>query len=72
MIYADRARHLWTPGGRDALLAMADALDIPRHWYHATPGHEHVDIPVRQLARVLADPRVTVVSARDIVRMQRD
>lgn len=70
MIYADRARHLWTPGGRRALLALADDFGIRRHWYHATPGHEHVDIPARDIARVLADPRVTVVSAREIVRLQ--
>ncbi len=71
MILADRDRHLWCPGGRAALHAMADALDIPRHWYHPTPRHEHFDIPVRALHRVLSDPRVTVVSPREIVRAQR-
>lgn len=71
MYLADRQRHLVTsPRTRAALLAMADDLGIPRHWYHATPGQPHIDIPVRQIARVLADPRVTVVSPRDIARVR--
>lgn len=51
---------------------MADDLGIPRHWYHATPNREHIDIPVRQLGRVLNDPRVTVVDPRDIVIAQKE
>jgi hypothetical protein len=67
---ADRRRHLWTAGGRDSLLAMADDLDIPRHWLHRGGVLEHVDIPVLQVTRVLADPRVRVVSSpRELLRV---
>lgn len=45
---------------------MADRLDIPRHWLH--PGRlAHVDIPVTYISRVLSDPRVEVVSPREIL-----
>lgn len=66
---ADRQRHLiCVPRTRARLLAMADDLGIPRHWYHATPGQPHIDIPKRQIDRVLADPRVTIVSPRVIAQ----
>jgi len=71
LIYADRARHLVTvPYTREALLAAADRLSIPRHWYHAHTSHPHIDIPVRQSARILSDPRVVIVTSREIVRME--
>lgn len=66
---ADEQRHLvCSPRTRAALLAMAADLGIGPHWYHATPGQPHIDIPKRDVARVLADPRVTVVSPRQIAR----
>ena len=65
--YADRMRHLvCVPYSRAGLLAMADALGIGRHWLHG--GRlAHVDIPQRSVQRVLADPRVQVVSARQVL-----
>lgn len=65
--YADRQRHLvCEPYSRAALLAMADALGIGRHWLHG--GRlAHVDIPQRAVQRVLADPRVQVVTARQVL-----
>ncbi len=67
--FADNARHLVAvPYSRDALLAMADDLDIPHHWFHSSNGRlAHIDIPKRLEAHILADPRVTIVSPRDIV-----
>lgn len=70
MIYADRARHLWAPGGRRALLDAAATLGIAPHWYHATPRHHHIDIPKRDICRVLADSRVIVVTSRELIRLQ--
>ncbi len=67
-IYADRQRHLVAvPYTRDNLMAAADALAIPRHWFHNDEEHAHIDIPVRQLDRILADPRVTVVNHRIVL-----
>lgn len=71
-IYADRARHIVTvPYSRDALLAAARLLDISPSWYHRSATHPHVDIPRRRVAEVLADPRVTVVSPREILAITR-
>lgn len=71
MYLADDRRHLVAvPSTLAATRAMADDMGIPRHWIHATPGHRHVDIPVRQIARILADPRVTRVTSRQIVAAQ--
>lgn len=65
--FADNARHLvCEPFSREGLLEMADDLDIPRAWYH--PGRlPHIDIPKRQVDRILSDPRVTVVTPRDVL-----
>lgn len=72
MYLADDSRHLVAvPSTLEATRAMADDMGIRRHWIHATPNHRHVDIPVRSVARVLADPRVRVVSSRQIVSAQR-
>lgn len=71
-IYADRARHLVTvPYDRATLLAAARLLDISPSWYHAHSTHPHVDIPKRALERVLSDPRVTVVSPRELLAVTR-
>ena len=72
--FADNMRHVWCEGGRSALLVMADDLGIPHHWYHASPGNRlaHIDIPVRQKHRVLNDPRVTIISPRDMVRLMKE
>lgn len=72
-LYADRQRHLVAdPPTRENLLRAAIELDIPAHWYHASAGRlAHIDIPVRQVSRVLADPRVTIVSPREIVAIHR-
>lgn len=67
MYYADRARHLvCEPPTRAALLAMAAELGIGPHWYHAG-RFPHIDIPKRDISRVLADPRVTIVSPRRVL-----
>ena len=65
--YADTHRHLvCVPYSRVNLLATADALGIGRHWLHGGP-RAHVDIPQRAVQRVLADPRVQVVSQRTVL-----
>lgn len=70
---ADRQRHLvCVPLTRRNLLAMARELGIGPHWYHATPNHPHIDIPVRDIGRILADPRVEIVSPRVIASLRRD
>ena len=69
--FADERRHLiCVPYTRENLLAMADDLDIPRHWYHGGT-YPHIDMPARQVIRILDDPRVTIVSPREIVMMAR-
>ena len=60
---ADRRRHLWCPGGRAALLAMADDLGIRHGWLHRGGALEHIDVPLRDVDRVLADPRVRVMQS---------
>ena len=48
---------------------MAENLDIKRCWFHASKPFFHYDIPKKQIERIMNDPRVTVVSSRDIVAM---
>lgn len=71
MYYADRQRHLiCLPPTRPALLSMAAELGIGAHWYHAG-RHPHIDIPLRDVERVLADSRVKVISARELLALYR-
>lgn len=66
-LYADQDRHLvCVPYSRTNLRRAAAMLNIGEHWLHGGT-FPHVDIPVRQVARVLADPRVTTVSSRRIL-----
>ncbi len=67
--FADDARHLvCIPYSRANLLLMAEDLGIPEHWLHK--GRlEHIDIPVRAIHRIHSDERVTVVSAREVLRI---
>lgn len=68
---ADRMRHLvCEPYSREGLLAMADDLGIGRHWLHG--GRlAHIDIPQRDVARILRDSRVAVVSPREVLAVVR-
>lgn len=65
--FADRYRHLVSDDPNQSLEDVAEAFEIERHWLH----RDHVDIPKRQILRVLTDPRVTVVRPRDIARIAR-
>lgn len=71
--FCDNARHLvCLPYTRDNLHRMAQDLDIKRCWFHANPRHPHYDIPKRQIERIMGDPRVTVVSPRELLLMTKE
>lgn len=72
MYYADRSRHLiCLPPDRTYLLRMAADLGIGDHWFHGARAMHHIDIPKRAVKRVLADPKVTVLSTRALLRLGR-
>jgi FMN phosphatase YigB (HAD superfamily) len=65
--YCDRARHLiCVPYTRRGLHQMARELGIHHCWYHRG-SHPHYDIPARRIEAIMADPRVTVVSSRELL-----
>lgn len=68
---ADRRRHLvCEPYSREGLLAMADDLGIGRWWLHG--GRlAHIDIPQRDMLRIMRDPRVEVVGPREVLAVVR-
>ena len=47
---------------------MAQELGIKRCWYHPGPK-AHYDIPKRRIQEIQEDPRVKVVSSREILRL---
>ena len=66
--FCDDGRHLiCLPYTRPNLHKMALDLGISRCWFHASPRHPHYDIPKRQIERIKQDPRVTVISPREIL-----
>lgn len=65
----DGRRHLiCVPYSEAGLHAMAEALNIPRHWFHRGRW-PHYDIPQRQRDRV--EPLCERVETREIVRIVR-
>jgi len=67
--YCDQARHLiCVPYSIAGLHAMAQELGIKRCWYHPGPK-AHYDIPKRRIQEIQEDPRVKVVSSREILRL---
>lgn len=68
--FADRMRHLvCIPYSVENLHRMAEELGIKRHWFHSNTKHKHYDIPKRMVKQILSDPRVTVISPRDILKI---
>lgn len=47
---------------------MARELGIHHCWYHRGK-HPHYDIPGRRIEAVMGDPRVTVVSSRELLKL---
>lgn len=65
--YCDNARHLvCVPYSVEGLHQMAEALGIKRGWYHAGRW-PHYDIPKRRIREVQTDPRVKVVSSKELL-----
>lgn len=50
---------------------MAKELGIKRCWFHAG-RHPHYDMPKRRVDAILADPRVTEVTAKELLRLMSD
>lgn len=70
--YCDDHRHLvCIPYTVEALHAMAEDLGIKRCWFHRGASLPHYDIPKRRIQEIQADPRVTVLSQTDLVRLIR-
>lgn len=71
-ICCDRSRHLvCLPYTVENLHRMAELLGIKRCWYHARSKWPHYDVPKRRIGEILADPRVEVVSSRELLEIIR-
>ena len=68
--YCDNLRHLiCVPYSVQNLHAMAEDLEIKRHWFHGSAKYAHYDIPKRRVQEIQADSRVTVVRPREILKL---
>lgn len=68
--YADKARHLvCVPYTVENLHAMAAELGIKRYWFHSGARWQHYDIPKRRIEDILVDPRVDVVTSKELLRL---
>jgi hypothetical protein len=50
---------------------MAEDLGIKRCWYHPHRKYPHYDIPKLQIQRIQEDPRVEVMSSRDLLLLMK-